>query len=111
MVIYPSLPKQSVNNDLQTIIKFVYAANKSSWAQELHESRGGHPGLPIPNSPYGLCECKATLNSMKSIHFKSIIFNILPVPTVLARKKDKDIFPSILINVHISFYITNVSVD
>ena len=29
-------------------------------AQELCESRGGHPGLPVPNSPYGLCGRKAT---------------------------------------------------
>ena len=25
-------------------------------------SRGGRPGLPVPNSPYGLCGRKATLN-------------------------------------------------
>ena len=24
-------------------------------AQELCDSRGGHPGLPVLNSPYGLC--------------------------------------------------------
>ena len=24
-------------------------------AQELCESRGGRPGLPVPNKPYGLC--------------------------------------------------------
>ena len=30
--------------------------------QELCESRGGRPGLPFPNSPYGLCGRKATLN-------------------------------------------------
>ena len=32
-------------------------------AQELCESRGGHPGLPVPvpNSPYRLCGRKATL--------------------------------------------------
>ena len=29
--------------------------------QELCESRGGHPGLPVPNSPGGLCGRKATL--------------------------------------------------
>ena len=36
---------------------------KAIWfrAQELCESRGGHPGLPVPNSPYGLCGRKATL--------------------------------------------------
>ena len=26
------------------------------------ESRGGRPGLPVPNSPYGLCGRKATWN-------------------------------------------------
>ena len=31
-------------------------------AQVLCESRGGRPGLPIPNSPYGLCGRKVTLN-------------------------------------------------
>ena len=29
--------------------------------QELCESGGGRPGLPVPNSPYGLCGRKATL--------------------------------------------------
>ena len=33
-------------------------------AQELCESRGGRPGLPVPNSLYGLCGRKATLNSL-----------------------------------------------
>ena len=28
-------------------------------ARELCESRGGRPGLPAPNSPYGLCGRKA----------------------------------------------------
>ena len=32
-------------------------------AQELCESRGGRPGLPVPNSPYGLCGRKATLKN------------------------------------------------
>ena len=31
-------------------------------AQELCESRGGRPGLPVPNSSYGLYGRKATLN-------------------------------------------------
>ena len=31
-------------------------------AQELCESRGGRPGFPVPNKPYGLCGRKATLN-------------------------------------------------
>ena len=36
-------------------------------AQELCDSRGGRPGLPVVNSPYGLCECKATLNFKNSV--------------------------------------------
>ena len=39
-------------------------------AQELCESRGGRPGLPVPNSPYGLCGRKATLN-LKFLHFRA----------------------------------------
>ena len=35
---------------------------RSGRTQELCESRGGRPGLPAPNSPYGLCGRKATLN-------------------------------------------------
>ena len=31
-------------------------------AQELCESRGGRPGLPVPNSLCGLCGRKRTLN-------------------------------------------------
>ena len=31
-------------------------------AQELCEIRGGRPGLPVPNNPYGLFGCSATVN-------------------------------------------------
>ena len=31
-------------------------------AWELCEKQGGRPGLPVPNSPYGLCGRNATLN-------------------------------------------------
>ena len=35
-------------------------------AQELCQSRGGgRPGLPVPNSPYGLRGCDATFNLKK----------------------------------------------
>ena len=33
------------------------------------ESRGGRPGRPVPNSPYGLCGRKATLNSNYSLWY------------------------------------------
>ena len=32
--------------------------------QELCESGGGRPGLPVPNSPYGLCGRNATLREI-----------------------------------------------
>ena len=35
--------------------------HRSYRAQELCESRGGRPGLPVLNSPYGLCGRKAIL--------------------------------------------------
>ena len=38
-------------------------------AQELCESQGGCPGLPVPNSPYGLCGRKAKLN----LNFESLM--------------------------------------
>ena len=38
------------------------ALNEQARAQELCGSRGGRPGLLAPNSPYGLCGRKATLN-------------------------------------------------
>ena len=34
-------------------------------SQELCESGGGRPGLPVLNSPYGLCARKATLKKKK----------------------------------------------
>ena len=40
-------------------------------AQELRESRGGRHGLPVPNSPYGLCGRKATLNSITDLNRSS----------------------------------------
>ena len=31
-------------------------------AQQLCQSRGGRPGLPVLDRPYNLCGCKATVN-------------------------------------------------
>ena len=36
-------------------------------AQELRESRGGRHGLPVPNSPYGLCGRKELLNCASAV--------------------------------------------
>ena len=43
-------------------------------AQELCESRGGRPDLPVPNSPDGFCGRKATLNLNGSVsEFRSCV--------------------------------------
>ena len=43
---------KGVLDDIMTVIR----------VQALFESQGGRPGLPIPDNPYGLFGCKATLN-------------------------------------------------
>ena len=40
--------------------------NLQDRAQELCESGGGHPGLPVPNSPYCRCGRKVTLKKKSS---------------------------------------------
>ena len=49
----PSLTVLTVSVDVKQHLK--------KKAQELCESGGGRPGLHVPNSPYGLCRQKATL--------------------------------------------------
>ena len=39
----------------------------SDRTQELCDSRGGCPGLPVPDKPYGFCGRKATLNHLTSV--------------------------------------------
>ena len=49
-------------------------------AEELCESRGGHPGLPVPNKPDGFCGRKATLkqtNKQKHHHFFEFVHSII----------------------------------
>ena len=40
--------------------------------QDLCESRGGRPGPPVPNSPYGLCERKAILNALCAVRAQTV---------------------------------------
>ena len=47
------------------VLGVVYKQARRSYSirpQELCESRGGRPGLPVPNTPDGFCGRKATLN-------------------------------------------------
>ena len=48
---------------LGSLDQVITALDLSNRAQELCESRGGRPGLPVPNSPYGFCGREATLKS------------------------------------------------
>ena len=54
-------------------------------AQELHESRGGRPGLPVPDSSHGLCGRKATLNcSISELRScKKVEVNVLGSPSLI----------------------------
>ena len=47
------------------------------------ESRGGRPGLPVPNSHYGLCEREATLNLYyRHYYYNCCSFSIIRSPCV-----------------------------
>ena len=70
--------KVAVLGSLPLIILMVPVDVKqhSTWnsdTQELCESRGGRPGFPAPNKPYGLCGRKATLTGcrVRALAFKS----------------------------------------
>ena len=62
-------------------------------AQELCESRGGRPGLPVPNSAYGLCGRKATLNcSIKELRrCVKVEADVLGSPSLIVRAVSVDI--------------------
>ena len=42
-------------------------------AQELCESRGDRPGLPVSNKPGGFCGCKATLKRKNCLYDHTIL--------------------------------------
>ena len=66
-VAVPGLPSPSLIV-LKVSVDVKQNRNESkSQSQELCESRGGHPGFPVPNSPYGFCGHKVTV---KRIHIK-----------------------------------------
>ena len=55
----PSVIRQVDSVDVKKQLKATMPARE---VQEMCESRGGRPGLPVRNRPYGLCGRKATLN-------------------------------------------------
>ena len=56
-------------------------------AQELCESQSGRPGLPVPNSPYGLCGRKETLHCSISEHRSCVKVEVavLDFPSLIVR--------------------------
>ena len=52
-------------------------------AQGLCESRGGHPGLPVPTCPYGLCGRKAALNERHGPSLRHVLDQQLLQPFAL----------------------------
>ena len=46
---------------------------RSVRAGQLCEGRGERPGLPVPNSPYGLCGRKAALNQQRQTPDRPVI--------------------------------------
>ena len=44
------------------------ASEDSKQKQNENESRGGRPGVPVPNNPYGFCGRKAALNETDHGH-------------------------------------------
>ena len=51
---------------------YIWARLFYARAQKVCESRGGRPGLPVPNSPHGLCGRKATFKSKYPTRLKYI---------------------------------------
>ena len=62
LVPYPILPWSVISLNASADVKCHERRKPCDKAQELCESRGGRSGLPVPNSPYGLCGRKAALN-------------------------------------------------
>ena len=65
----------------------------SSELRSCVKSRGGRPGLPVPNSPYGLCGQKATLN-LFATELRSCLkveVAVLGAPSLIVRTVSVDV--------------------
>ena len=56
---------------------------QQSRAHELRESRGGRPGLLVPNSPYMLCRCRATLEEQVFTHLSLTVLVVCRLKATL----------------------------
>ena len=64
----------------------VCTAGRATRAQELCESRGGLPGLPVPNSPYGLCGRRAAVKRIQISKVRSCVkedMEVLASPSLI----------------------------
>ena len=60
-------------------------------AQELCESRGGRPGLPVPNSSYGLYGRKATLEVTELRSCVKVEVAVLGSPSLIVLMVSMDV--------------------
>ena len=63
-------------------------------AQDLCERRGGRPGLPVPNSAYGLCGRKATSKKEDQTELRICVkveVNFLGSPSLMVRTDSVDV--------------------
>ena len=68
--------------------------NLNTGAEQLCESRGGRPGAPVPNSPYGLCGRKATLNCRHRTEYRRCVkveVDVLGSPSLIVRTVSVDV--------------------
>ena len=57
------MPCVPVTTSIYSLLnKYIYNETVNIRAQEVCESRGGRPGLPVSSSLYGLCGPKATVD-------------------------------------------------
>ena len=72
MVFWNSAITVAINIGLRIITraKGINDEHRNFRAQELCESRGGRPVLPVPKSPYGLCGREAALEK-KTVSFRA----------------------------------------
>ena len=72
-----------------------FCAEQDSGVQELCESGGGRPGLPVPNSPYGLCGRTATFEEEgRASELRSCVkvaVDVLVSPSLIVRTVSVDV--------------------
>ena len=59
-----TLTHESITEELKPAVEVTHTSEHRSCVKV---DGGGRPGLPVPNSPYGICGRKATLNRAQEL--------------------------------------------